>query len=105
MEPTVHDLVVWGDDVALSTGQLQKAFDWRITQWATLSNAILTAIFFLITTGLVETYKQTLKLRYFWAWVGAAVLIYCCSYLFCRLKIRRLRREFLALYTLLQEIA
>jgi hypothetical protein len=105
MEPTVHDLVVWMDDVALSAGQIQKAYDWRVAQWSTLSNAILTAIFFLVTTGLVETYKQTLKLRYFWAWVGAAVLIYGSSYLFCRLRIRKLQREFLALYTLLQEIA
>jgi hypothetical protein len=30
MEPTVHEIVVWVDDVALSIGQIQKAYDWSV---------------------------------------------------------------------------
>ena len=105
MEPTVRDIVLWVDDVTLSSGQVQKTYDWRIAQWGALSNAILTAVFFLLATSLVETYKQTLKLPHFWWWVGGVSFLYGCSYLFCRWRIRRLRQEFLALYTLLLEVA
>lgn len=95
---------MWVDDVALSTGQIQKAYDWSIAQWSTLGNAILTAVFFLIATGLVETYKKTLQLPHFWSWVGGIATLYLASYAFCRLRIHRLRCEFLELYTLLQEL-
>jgi hypothetical protein len=105
MEPTVRDLVVWADDVGLSSGQLQKAYEWRIAQWSALSTAILTAVFFLIATALVELYKQTLRLPHFGLWVGPGVVGYGCSYIFCRWRIQRLRQEFLALYTLLLEFA
>jgi hypothetical protein len=105
MEPTIRDIVVWVDDVALSTAQIQKVYDWRITLWGALSNAILTAVFFIIATALVETYKETLKLAHFWSAVGAVALLYCGSYVFCRFKIRQLRREFVVLYTLLLELA
>jgi len=104
MEPTVYDIVVWADDVGLSSGQVQKAYDWRIAQWGALSNAILTAVFFLFASGLIETYKQTLKLPHFWSWVGSALCLYGLCYVFCRWRIRQLRREFLTLYTLLLEI-
>lgn len=105
MEPTIRDIVTWVDDVTLSAGQVQKAYDWRVAQWATFSNAILTAIFALIATALIDTYQETIKRPHLWWWVGAVSLIYFCSYLFCRWRIRELRREFLALYTLLLELA
>lgn len=105
MKPTVGDVVIWADDVALSSGQMQKAYDWRIAQWATLSNAILTAIFVLIGSALVEIYKRSLQLPHFGWLAGGTVAVYVLCYGFCRWKIRRLRQEFLALYTLLLEIA
>jgi hypothetical protein len=104
MEPTVHEIVVWVDDVALSISQIQKSYDWSIAQWATLGNAILTAVFVLIATGLVETFKKTLQLPHFWSLVSGIALLYLASYAFCRLRIERLRREFLVLYTLLEEL-
>jgi hypothetical protein len=105
MEPAVSDIVMWVDDVTMSSAQLQKAYDWRIAQWATLSNTILTAVFFLLATALVETYKETFKRPHLWWWVVGISLTYLCSYLFCRWKIRQLGREFLGLYTLLLELA
>ena len=104
MEPTIHDVVIWADDVTLSSGQIQKAYDWRIAQWGTLANAVLTAVFFLMASALIETYKETLKLPHFWVWVTFATFIYGCIYALCRFRIKRLRQEFLALYTLLLEI-
>jgi hypothetical protein len=104
MEPSNHEIVVWVDEVAVSIGQIQKSYDWSIAQWATLGNAILTAVFVLIATGLVETYKKTLQLPHFWSWVAGIAMLYLASYAFCRFRIERLRREFLELYTLLQEL-
>jgi ABC-type transport system involved in cytochrome c biogenesis permease subunit len=104
MGPTVHDVITWADNVELSTAQIQKAYDWRIAQWATFANAILTAIFGFLSSALIEAYKETLKLPHFWSVVGAGTLAYACIYGFCRFRIARLQQEFLALYTLLLEI-
>lgn len=101
MEPTIFDLVRWADDVPLSAGQIQKAYDWRITQWAALGNAILAAVFAFLSSAIIESYKQSLKLPHFWLLVGGATLLYVSCYAFCRFRIIRLRQEFLALYTFL----
>lgn len=100
------DLLIWPDDLAVSSAQIQKAYDWSITQWASFGNAILTAIFGLLASALVETYRMVQthdphRDIVFWVAVGVTVLVYLAVYAFCRWKILRLRQEFLALYTLL----
>jgi len=90
MEPTVYDVLTWADDVNLSIAQVQKAYDWRIAQRAAFANAVLTAIFAFLSSAVIETYKET--------------VVYFGIYLFFRWEIRRLRQEFLALYTLLLDI-
>jgi hypothetical protein len=104
MEPTIRDLVIWADNVELSSNQLQKAYDWRIAQWATFGNVVLTAIFGLLSSAVIETFKATIILPDFWSEIGAATLAYSLIYAFCRLRIVTLRQEFMALYTLLEEI-
>ena len=38
---TVGDLLNFIEDVPTSAAQLQKAYDWNISQWSTLGNALL----------------------------------------------------------------
>ena len=104
MEPTIQDIASWVADVALSSGQLQKAYDWQIAQWSGLANAIVVSTLALLSSALIESFKDTLRYPHFWSVVVAGTLAYVCIYVLCRLRIHRLRQEFLALYTLLMEI-
>ncbi|PYV70491.1 MAG: hypothetical protein DMG97_19155 [Acidobacteria bacterium] len=104
MEPTVYDVLTWADDVNLSIAQVQKAYDWRIAQRAAFANAVLTAIFAFLSSAVIETYKETLRIPHFWTLVAIGTVVYFGIYLFFRWEIRRLRQEFLALYTLLLDI-
>jgi hypothetical protein len=108
MDFTILDLLIWPDDLTVSSAQIQKGYDWDITQWATFGNAVLTAIFGLLASALVETYKNP-KHNWqadesFWMLVGITAFEYALIYVFCRLRIVNLRKEFLSLYTLLLAI-
>jgi hypothetical protein len=104
-DPTVRDLLIWAADPSESAEQLQKAYDWRVAQWSALANTIATAVLGLFTSAFVESYKGTVAVPGFWEQLGYASMLFALSYLFCRLKIHILRKEFLALYTLLLEIS
>lgn len=101
MEASVSDLVVWADDPALSSDRLQKVYDWQIAEWSTFGNAALTAAFGVLTSVLIEAFKETLKLPEVLPMVGLASLACASIYAFCRYRVSLLRREFVALYTIL----
>lgn len=101
MVPTLNDVLIWAEDVPLSTAQVQKAYDWRISQQAGIANAALVAMFTLITSSVIEGMKQTLSHQHSWIVIVAGELAFGGIYLVARLRIRALRQEFLAFYSLL----
>lgn len=101
MNPTIGEILAWVDNLPSSADQIQKAYDWRISQWATFGNAVITALFALLLSAVVEWYKEPMKYPHFWLIVAGNASSYLVAYALCRFRIATLQREFIALYTLL----
>lgn len=101
MEPTIDQIIRWALEFENASGQIQKAYDWNIAQWSAMATAFLTGLLAVSSNTLLEYYKKTALAPYWKILLGLNVFVYLCAYVLCRVKIRRLRREFLALYTLL----
>ena len=99
---TFGEIVRLARDVPLSTAQLQKAYDWEISQWSDFGKAILGASLAFLSGVALETLKQsptlssdqTLLLS---SGLAASLFLYAV----CYEKTKRLRVEFLQLYRLL----
>jgi hypothetical protein len=98
---TVGDLLNFTEDVATSAGQLQKAYDWNISQWSTLGNTLLTATLAFISTCVVELYKESFKRPDLSVVMLAGALISIGLYLKCQLEIHKLKSEFVYFYSIL----
>ncbi len=104
MEPSIDQVIRWSLAFENASGQIQKAYDWRIAQWSAMATAILTAILAILSGTFLEYHKRATLSPHWGLWLCAAIVVYLSAYTFCRLEIDRLRREFLALYTLLLAI-
>jgi lipopolysaccharide export LptBFGC system permease protein LptF len=101
MEPSIDQIIRWSLAFENASAQIQKAYDWRIAQWSAMATAILTAILAILSSTFLEYYKKTALAPHWGLWLSADIAVFLCAYTFCRYEIDRLRREFLALYTLL----
>jgi len=98
------DVLDWAEEISTSANQLQKAYDWEINQWSTFGNAILAATLAFISACTLEIMKQTLKSSHVAAIMIAGVVTSIALYVTCRVRIAKLRNEFLLLYTLVAHL-
>lgn len=104
---TFGDILSWSQELNISIAQLQKAYDWRIAQWSSAATAFLSATFAFISATVIETFKNPNILSS----PDAVIIVMLGSfasiaiYGVCQYQIRRLRREFVRLYSLLNLIA
>jgi hypothetical protein len=101
VELTVEDILNFSEDVPTSTAQMQKAFDWKISQLSSLGNTVLTATLAFVSTSVVEFYKDSFKRPDLSVAVFIGTSFSLCLYLWCQARISHLRNEFVALYALL----
>lgn len=55
---TINDWINLSLDVSASASQFQKAYDWKISQWSSFANMILTALVSFVSACVVEFYKS-----------------------------------------------
>ncbi len=94
---TLGDLVVWAEDLEVAAAQIQKAYEWRIAQWSSFGNAVLTGILAFLSAAAIEAFKGSINQGCVLA-VGAGTFSAFCLYLISQARMNRLRREFLAIY-------
>jgi lipopolysaccharide export LptBFGC system permease protein LptF len=58
---TIDDWINLSLDVSASASQFQKAYDWKISQWSSFANMILTALVSFLSACAVEFYKSGLS--------------------------------------------
>ena len=98
------DVLDWAEEIGTSANQLQKAYDWEISQWSTLGNAVLAALLAFLSACTLEIMKQTLKSSHVAAIMIAGVATSIALYVICRVRIAKLKNEFLLLYTLVAHL-
>jgi hypothetical protein len=100
---TLMDILRWSQHVETSAAQIQKSYDWKITQWSGLGSAILTATLGFVSAVVVEVLKGTKVLTkadfVLIVVTGAAALL--AAYAFTHFQVSALNTEFLRLYNLL----
>ncbi len=101
VELTVEDILNFSADVPTSTTQIQKAYDWKISQLSSLGNAMLTATLAFVSTAVVEFYKDSFKRPDLSVAVLIGTSVSLGLYLWCQVRIAHLRNEFVSLYALL----
>jgi hypothetical protein len=99
---TVGDLLNFAEDFATSANQLQKVYDWNISQWSSLGNTILTATF--LSTCVVELYKASFLRPHLSKTIITGLVISLGLYLRCQFQITKLKKEFVAVYSLLASL-
>lgn len=98
---TIKDWINLSLDVSCSASQFQKAYDWKINQWSSFANIILTALLTFLSACVVEFYKSGFvrpHLRYamLGGFVGTIAL-----YLISLNRVSSLRRAFVKDYALI----
>jgi len=88
-------------ELSTSASQIQKAYDWTISQWSTFANALLTATLAFISTCVVELYKESFKKPHLSIAMAAGIGISLWLYMKCQIKINELRNECVYFYTFL----
>ena len=103
--PTFGDVLIWSEDLSTSTSQIQKLYDWRISQWTGLGTAVLTATLGFISAAIIEIIKDPkIYNRLLVSVVGLGVAISVAIYGLCQRRVVSLRREFMAFYALLARL-
>jgi len=95
------DLFMFLKDLSVSMNQLQKNYDWNISQWSTLANAVLTAMLSIVATCVVEYFKGSIPRPQVAIVAAAAIAVSFPLYVKCQSEIARLRSEFEGLHSLL----
>jgi hypothetical protein len=98
---TIDDWINLSLDVSSSASQFQKAYDWKISQWSSFANMILTALLSFLSACVIEFYKSGFvrpQLRYVMlaGFVGTIAL-----YLISLNRVASFRRAFLRDYALI----
>jgi hypothetical protein len=96
------NLVSFLKDLPTSAGQLQKAYDWNISQWSNFGTTLLTGTLGFITTCLVAFYKGEIKHLTITMLVGVAAAL--CLYLKSQIEINKLKNQFMYWYSLLSKM-
>jgi len=98
---SVADIFDMSAQLSTSASQLQKAYDWTISQWSSFANAVLAATLGFISTCVVELYKESFKKPHLSIAMAAGIGVSLWLYIRCEIKINELRNEFIYLYELL----
>lgn len=100
---TVGDVLRWSQELATSSSQIQKAYEWEIAQWSGFATVVLTATLGFLSATVLEVLKNPslLLTREAVSLVGLGVVASLALYGLAQYQIDRLRREFVRLYSLL----
>ena len=104
--PALVDILLWSRDVPTAATQLQKSYDWTITQWSGFATAVLVAVLGFLSTVVAEFLKGTYVVwrRQFFPLIIVGVSSLLAAYSFANLKVSMLNDEFVGLYSLLSLI-
>lgn len=98
---SVADIVNMSGELSTSASQVQKAYDWTISQWSSFANAVLAAMLGFISTCVVELYKGSFKKPHISIAMAAGIGVSLSLYIRCQIKINELRNDFIYFYKLL----
>ena len=94
-EFTLMEILLWSEDAPTSVSQIQKSFDWAISQWSGFSTAVLVATLGFLSAAVMEFLKGTLVAwrRQFMTLIILGVLSLLATYSFGHLQITVLNDE------------
>jgi Na+/H+-dicarboxylate symporter len=86
----------------LSVGQLQKIYDWKISQYSNTANAFLSALAGFVGSVVLEEIKNSSFNAAAVLYVGVAATL--CLWVMCHLEVRALRNGFFEGYKLVERL-
>jgi len=95
------DLFIFLKDLSVSMNQLQKNYDWNISQWSTFANTVLTATLSFAAACVLEYFKNSISRPHLGIVAAAGISVSVALYVKCQSEITRLRSEFEGLHSLL----
>lgn len=107
VEISVADIIEWAQELEISMNQIQKAYEWRISQWSIFGKAVLTSAFAFVSGATVALLKGELQVQYTWDIINICIglILALATYCVSLYQINRLRKEYIALYRIIELIS
>jgi hypothetical protein len=96
----VIDLFILSKNLSTSAAQIQKSYDWQITQWSGFGTAVLTATLGFISAAGLDIWKgaQLPHESNTYTVIGIGIVSSLALYALCQYRVARLRARFSVLY-------
>lgn len=112
---SISDLISWSNDLETSCSQIQKLYEWHINQWNNIGKIILTALLAFLSTVLLGILKGEISLVFkepnlihnisLILIIISGIISSLTLYFFSIYKTRRLKKDFLSIYRILQKLS
>ena len=104
IEISVADVIEWAQELEISMNQIQKSYEWRISQWSIFGKAVLTSALAFVSGATIAILRGEIQVQCVWDAINICIgiILALSTYGVSLYRIRQLRNEYIGLYRIIK---